>query len=121
MLVGCAFDVIHLKQVPVQFEVTSAPGPSRTLARDTSVSLVEGWATLLKSGTSWHQVGRVPQGNVFATRDQVVTVEASNVHEAELVLSGTKLVCFYLPVERTFVAADPPTDVPWLSHGVGAA
>jgi hypothetical protein len=38
---------------------------------------------------------------VYATRDRVLTVEASNVHEAYIVVSNGKLVGFFLPVEKT--------------------
>jgi len=56
-------------------------------------------------------VGRIEQGEVYKTKDQVVTVEASNMYEAQLVLSGSLVVGFYLPVERTFTAADPPQQI----------
>ncbi len=42
------------------------------------------------------------QGDVYKTRDQVLTVEASNVQEAYIVVESGRLVGFYMPVERTF-------------------
>jgi hypothetical protein len=48
-----------------------------------------------------------PQGNVYRTRDQVVTVEGSHIHEAYIVVTERSLVGFYLPVERTFSPVTP--------------
>ena len=111
LLAGCAFDVIHLRQVPVHFEAASGPAESWILARDVKVQLERGYASPLRQGTAWYRVGRVEQGDVFRTKDQVVTVEASNVHEAELVLNGNTIVGFYLPLERSFTAADPRQEI----------
>jgi hypothetical protein len=66
---------------------------------------------LLEAGTRWTQVGRIEQGDVFRTKDQIVQVEASDVYEAYVVLNGNNIVGFYLPVERTFTAVSPPAAV----------
>ena len=108
---GCAFDVIRVQQVPATLEPISAPAPEWTLAQDVSVRLREGFATLLKAGTTWRAIGRLPQGDVFRTGDQVVTVEASNVYEAAAVLKADRIVGFYLVVEHTFAAADPQVEI----------
>lgn len=100
---GCAFDVISVMQTPAKLEPTP-PGSSAAwvLGDDTKVTLKEGFATPLKRGTRWQQVGTIQQGDVFHTKDQVVTVEASNQHEADLVMKGNMAVGFYLVVERSF-------------------
>lgn len=108
---GCAFDLIHVRQVPAQFDPTQTSARSWTLAEDVKVSLPAGSATTLKKGTTWFQVGRVEQGDVFRTKDQIVTVEASNVHEAQPVIRDETIVGFYLPVERTFAAAETPKPI----------
>jgi hypothetical protein len=104
----CAFDVVQLRQLPAQWQ--EAP-PSRqvwTLEESVRVKLVSGWASALKKGTTWRLVGRIEQGDVFKTKDQVVTVEASNMYEAEPVVSDGRLVGFFLIIEKTFTPADPP-------------
>jgi len=111
LLGGCAFDVIHVQQVPASLEAITSPAPEWTLSQDTNVRLREGFATLLKAGTTWRAIGRIPQGDVFRTNDQIVTVEASNVYEAALVLKADVVVGFYLMVERTFTAADPQIEI----------
>jgi hypothetical protein len=108
LLAGCAFDVISIKQMPANFQPTPDAPQNWTLAQDTKVRLREGFASNLKKGTSWKQVGRIEQGDVYRTGDQVVTVEASNQYEAYLVVNNGMAMGFYLPVEKTFTAADPP-------------
>ena len=56
----------------------------------------------MKKGTTWDFVGTISSGDVFRTKDQILTVEASNIHEAYIVVSSDKLVGFYLPVEKSF-------------------
>lgn len=105
---GCAFDVAHVKQLPVSFQpVTGAPLRWR-LGHEAKVSIGTGYTTRLQPGTRWVQVGRLEQGDVFKTADQVVTVEASNIHEAHLVVKDGAVTGFYLPVERTFTPVNPP-------------
>jgi hypothetical protein len=52
-----------------------------------------------------------PQGDVFRTADQVLTVEASHIHEAYIVVWGSMLRGFYLPVEGTFSPLSSPVDL----------
>jgi len=112
LVVGaCAFDVIHVRQVPAALEPLSGPAPEWTLAQDVNVRLREGFASLLKTGTTWRAIGRIPQGDVFRTSDQVVTVEASNVSEAALVLRADVVIGFYLMVEHTFTEAAPQVEI----------
>ena len=111
LLAGCAFDVIHLRQVPANFEAAAGSTETWVLGGNTRIPLERGYAAPLRQGTAWYRVGRIEQGDVFKTKDQVVTVEASNVHEAELVLKGNLAIGFYLPVERTFTPADPPQEI----------
>ena len=111
LLAGCAFDVLHLHQVPAHFEAASGSTETWVLGQEARIRLAQGYATPLRQGTLWRRVGRVEQGDVFKTTDQAVTVQASNVYEAQLVMSGNTIVGFYLPVERSFTAADPPQEV----------
>ncbi|HVN97529.1 MAG TPA: hypothetical protein VMT62_13960 [Syntrophorhabdaceae bacterium] len=53
-------------------------------------------------------VGTVSEGEVYKSKDQVLTVECSNIHEAYLVVSQGSLVGFYLPVEKGFVKLPEP-------------
>jgi hypothetical protein len=89
--------------------VTSAQ--TWVLQSDVKASLAAGSATPLKAGTTWRQIGRVPQGDVLATADQVVTVASANMHEAAPVVAGGRLVGFYLTVGRAFTAASPAVPI----------
>jgi hypothetical protein len=99
---SCCFDVARVRQVPTKLDTKLPPKQSWTLVEKADVKL-ESWSTTkLKAGTKWVYVGRIKEGDVYKTSDQIVTVEESNTYEAYLVLSGDSLVGFYLPVENTF-------------------
>jgi len=107
LMSSCAFDLINVKQVPAQLEVPLSPGNSFELQEEVTVHLPAGYSRLLKKGTKWDFVGTTAHGDVYKTKDQVLTVEASNIHEAYIVVSSGKLVGFYLPVERSFSPTVP--------------
>jgi hypothetical protein len=102
VLAGCASAVT---QEPTQF--TPEGGKTFRLTRQSDVSLSTGYSTKLRPDTRWELVGRLPQGDVYRTRDQVVTVEGAHIHEAYIVVNDGSLVGFYLPVERTFSPVKP--------------
>ncbi|HEX3797169.1 MAG TPA: hypothetical protein VH413_00600 [Verrucomicrobiae bacterium] len=99
---GCAFDVVHLKQTPVD-SFTPASGASFELVKEVRASLGTTYLTVLKAGTTWRESGSIRLGKVFHTQDQIVKVEGSNIYEADLVVADGSLVGFYLPVEQSFV------------------
>ena len=107
-LTYCAFDVVHVKQIPTQFQSAQTPKNSFELEKEVKVSLGTGFSRVLKKGTRWDFVGTTSQGDVYRSKDQVLTVEASNIHEAYLVISSGKLVGFYLPVEKSFSPLEDP-------------
>ena len=98
LLAACAPAVV---QVPTS-SMTPSEGKHLELSDTVYVSLSTGYTTVLKAQTTWALVGQIEQGEVYKTRDQVVTVEGSHIHEAYLVVKDGALVGFYLPVERTF-------------------
>jgi len=75
-----------------------------TVERDTEVKLDTGYTRTVRAGTRFAFVGTVPQGKVYRPIDAVLTVEGTHMHEAWVVADGEKLVGFYLPVEKSFVA-----------------
>lgn len=103
LLVGsCAPAVV---QEPTQ--LTPATEKSFRLTQAAEVGLATGYSTTLRANTTWQQVGTVPQGEVYRTRDQVVTLEGEHIHEGYIVVNQGALVGFYLPVERTFSPVTP--------------
>jgi hypothetical protein len=108
---GCAFDVVQLKKYPTQFEAAVTSDEVWVLKDDVTVKLARGWATPLKKGTLWQKVGTTPDGDVYKTHSQVVTVEASNMFEADPVINRGEIIGFYLPVEKSYTPADPPVIV----------
>jgi hypothetical protein len=86
--------------------------PSITVARDVQITLSTGYHRTLRQGTVWLAAGAIPQGSVYKPRDTVFSVEGTNVHEAYLVVSGGKLVGYYLPAEGSYVSQSQPIDIP---------
>lgn len=87
--------------------LTPAVGKTFRLIQTAEVALTTGYSTTLRANTTWQLVGTVTQGEVYRTRDQVVTVEGANIHEGYIVVDQGVLVGFYLPVERTFSPVAP--------------
>lgn len=111
LLSGCAFDIVSVKHTPATLTPLGTAAPMLVLQTDASIPIGTGFPTKLKKGTKWRKVGSLPQGDVYATQDQVLTVEASHIHEAQLVLSDRNVIGFYLPVERAFTAASAPVQL----------
>lgn len=102
LFISCAFDLVHVKQLPTKLDTTQLPKSSFILEKEEKIDLGTGYSRVIKAGTKWDYVGTIENGDVYNTKDQVLTVEASNIHEAYIVISSGKLLGFYLPVERTF-------------------
>jgi hypothetical protein len=111
LLTGCAFDVVHVKQISTNLDSGQAPKNSCVLEKEANVDLGTGFSRTLRPGTRWDYAGSIPQGDVFKTKDQILTVEASHIHEAYIVVSSGKLVGFYLPVEKTFSPLSEPQEL----------
>jgi hypothetical protein len=72
------------------------------LTREAEADISTGRSTTLRANTRWELVGTVSMGEVYRTRDEVVTVRGDGVHEGYIVVRDKTLVGFYLPVERAF-------------------
>lgn len=105
---GCAFDLVRVKQVSAVFSALGAGSDSFALGKEVKARLGTGFPTILRFGTVWRRVGEIEAGAVYFTEDQIVKVEASNIHEARIVVSGGRLVGFYLPVEKTYAPLGEP-------------
>lgn len=92
-------------QEPTQ--LTPGVGKSFRLTRTAEVALSTGYSTTLRANTRWELVGTVTQGEVYRTKDQVVTLEGAHIHEGYIVVNQGALAGFYLPVERTFSPVTP--------------
>lgn len=112
---GCAFDIVHIDQVPVQYEYTSTEKPSFELKDEVNINLGTGYSRQLKKGTRWSYVNTISCGDIFRTSDQILTVEGSNIFEAFIVVSEKKLVGFFLPVEQTFSPLSKPIELTMVS------
>jgi outer membrane lipopolysaccharide assembly protein LptE/RlpB len=111
IITGCCFDLTHVKYVPVVME-TKTPSKSVWMLTEKIDVPLESWSTTkLKSNTKWEYIGTIEQGEVYKTKDQIVTVRGSNTFEAYLVISEEKIVGFYLPIEKGFVKISKPIKI----------
>jgi hypothetical protein len=106
-LIGCAFDLAHVSFTPAV--CTPKSGQSVKIKENMPITGTPCWhdRTVFR-GTTWELVGSISQGDVYKSRDQVLTVECSNIHEVYLVVSHGLVVGFYLPVEKGFVKLSKP-------------
>jgi len=107
-MVACAPPVT---QLPTQ--LTPGTGKSFRLASPVEADISTGRSTTLRANTRWELVGTVSMGDVYRTRDQVVTLRGDGIHEGYIVVRERALVGFYLPVERAFcpVAQTQPLSI----------
>lgn len=110
LLAACAAEVYR---VPTQFSA-SADSTEFILDRDVTVMPSSGDLVTLNAGSIWVRVGRVPQGSVYAIKNDVFSVRGRNHHEAQCVVTEVgKLVGFYLPGESAFAPVDDPVQLPF--------
>ena len=113
VLLGCAFDLAHVSHKPAQ--LSPRVGVPKSLEFLESVSITQapcGYGRTLRKGTHWDFWGAIAEGEVYKPRDQTLTVECSNVHEAYIVVVDSAMVGFYLPVESGFVSISRKIDLP---------
>ncbi|GAJ03730.1 unnamed protein product, partial [marine sediment metagenome] len=108
LFIGCAFDLVHVKQIPTQLNLSQPGEKSWTLINEVKLICDTGYDRQLKSGTKWDYVGKVEQGYVYKTNDQILTVEGSNIFEAYIVILEDNIVGFYLPVEKSYTPIQSP-------------
>jgi hypothetical protein len=102
LLSGCPFDVYRVELTPVTLQSPATSLSGFILQEQVNLNIGYGYERTLKVGTNWIPVGTIPYGDVFKSEDQVLTVEASNIYEAYIVVSNDEVVGFYLPVEDSY-------------------
>src|SRR5215470_18205441 len=83
LVMGCASEVYRK---PTQFSA-STDSTSFELARDITVTPTLGDPATLKGGSTWVHVGQVPEGPVYAIKNDVFMVKGRNAHEAQCVVA----------------------------------
>ena len=108
-LAACAPEVVRQ---PASIAAGVAAPRSYVTTAPVSFYLVSGYRRSVADGTTLVEVGTLAQGRVLKPTNTVFSVEGSQVHEAYLVVSGSRLAGFYLPVERAFTPLEAPVDLP---------
>ncbi|MDH5277239.1 MAG: hypothetical protein OEW88_12520 [Gammaproteobacteria bacterium] len=110
---GCAFNLADVTYTPSAPLEPATSNESFTLDADVRIDRAPcNYDRVLKAGTRWETVGSLPEGQVFRSRDQVLTLECSNVFEAYPIVAQARIVAFYLPVERAIVKIPRPVPLP---------
>lgn len=100
LVLGCA----SLQMQPASLTPYEGNEQSLTLERDVDIRFDTGYTRTLRAGTRMVLAGTLQSGKVYRLVDAVLTVEGTHMHEGWLVIDGEKLVGYYLPVEKSFVA-----------------
>ena len=108
---GCAFDLTRVKQMPVTLTPDLGGEQSIRLAEPATVSIGTGFLVRLKANTVWQKIGRTEFGDAYTSKDQVLTVEASDIYEAALVVKEGSVTGFYLLLEKKFCPASNPVKI----------
>lgn len=110
---GCAFNLADVKYAPTQFQPMTQGGRAFSLAMNVKLTDTPCWyGRELRQNTRWEYSGSVAQGEVFRSRDQILTLECSNIYEAYLVVREGRLMGFFLPVQQGFVGLPEPVVLP---------
>ena len=109
---ACAFDLAHVTYSATTFQPKHSSTRTIVLSDEVPLTDTPCYSRTLRKTTRWDQVGTISEGDVLRSKDQVLTLECSNIHEAYLVMSGDKLIGFFLPFEKGFVPHSPPIALP---------
>lgn len=100
-LSACA-PMIATTPATVELMQPAATAKRIQLLSPAQVKLDTGYSRELAAKSTWSQVGRLPQGDVYRPVGTVLTIEGRQVHEAYLVVRNKTLVGFYLPGEQNY-------------------
>jgi hypothetical protein len=110
LLAACAA-MIDMEPARFNPQSASASPAEIQIAQTVTVMPSSRIAREVPAGSRWRAVGRLSQGEVYKRVDGVFNVEARHFHEAYLVIDGTRLQGFYLPVEEKFSPAILPVQL----------
>ncbi len=113
LLTACAAEVQRQK---TQWMPVTATPMVIELSEEVTLEPATGYSRTLSAGSQWREAGRIPQGMVFRPVTGVLTAEGKDIHEAFLVLDGSRVVGFYLPAEQAFSPL-PPKSVNYQKRG----
>jgi hypothetical protein len=107
-IMGCAPEIVRN---PIPYTQVSGGKSFIQLNKSSTIPNYSGSGNTLFVGTRWDLVGDVGHGKVYKSKDSVFFLQGANSHEAYLVVSGRKLVGFYLPGEKAWSSLEPPIDI----------
>lgn len=67
-----------------------------------AINLDTGADRKIKADSKWTYIGKINKGKVYKPVDDVFSIEGTQQYEAYLVISGGKIVGFYLPASSNF-------------------
>jgi hypothetical protein len=87
---------------PATLQPGAAPVAPRRVAQDAVGESSAGYARSLPQGTRMEHAGRIAEGDVWRPIGLTLTVEGASIHEAYVVVSESRWIGFYLPVEKAY-------------------
>ena len=112
-IVPMSIEAVSLPTIRTDLEPISDPAPEWTLAQNVEVDPHMGPGAKLEAGTTWHQIGRIAQGDVY--RSGRLRFRITNFWAADLVMKADVAVGFYLKgwseEHGYFTPADPEVQI----------
>jgi hypothetical protein len=108
LITACASEI---RSVPAEISPVES-GYTFVLTKDILITLETNYTRKLSRNTRLLQIGSIPCGEIYKPLDTIFTIEGANIHEAYLVISGSKLVGFYLPGQNAFSSLSKQIHIP---------
>lgn len=106
---GCASEVVRY---PIDLSNIESPQVKRYITLQSSlVRFDSGYDRTINAGTEFAEIGSVKQGKVLKPMNSVFAIEGAHAHEAYPVVENSRIVGFYLPVERAFAPLSNSVDL----------
>ncbi len=104
IIAGCAFDLAHISSDLTVMRPNDGIKKIFRIIEDTKIKDPPcGYHRTLNKDSKWELIGDIPEGEVYKSSNQILTIECSNVFEAYIVVVDGYLTGFYLPVQKGFV------------------
>jgi hypothetical protein len=107
-LLGCAPEIIVR---PAQLQPNDPTSRQMRVTLTVEARSTAGFHSALPVGTVLEPRGQIAEGIVMAPRNAVLTAEGAHIAEAYAVISGSKWVGFWLPVQRAFSPLQAPVAI----------
>lgn len=114
ILGACALEV---PRVATDFSASPPTGEVLFTTLPIVIDIGNGYTRNIPQGMELRAVGGIPQGAVYKPTNQTLTLEGKHIHEVYVVVQAKKIVGFFMPVERAYVALPKNIDPGFITKG----